>query len=243
MISHAIDSAAPGTGDPLGLRDARRARRRWQAACLVALAALAALTVGAATVGVLPGEPELRSTLVGLATPEVIALARGVNLGGSWVVLLPGMLAVFALSSDVRRRWWLWSAVFIGGAIVEQALKTGVARARPEDISAGFPSGHATSAAAFAVIVLYAASRSRLSPGARAAICAAALAGACLVGLARIELRAHWPSDVVAGWALGTALAAGVAWWSLAPRAGARARVARRGLGTAPADHPRAARG
>jgi membrane-associated phospholipid phosphatase len=243
VISHAIDGAALGTGDPLALRDARRARRRWQAACLAALALLAVLTVVAATVGVLPGDPELRSTLVALATPEVIALARIVNPGGSWVVLLPGMLAVFALSPDVRRRWWLWSAVFIGGALVEQALKTGVARARPEDLSAGFPSGHATSAAAFAVIVVYAASRSRLSPGVRAAICAAALTGGCLVGLARIELRAHWPSDVVAGWALGTALAAGAAWWSLAPGAGAPSRVGRRGLGAAPADRPRAARG
>jgi membrane-associated phospholipid phosphatase len=242
VISHATDGAAPGTGDPLASRDDRHARHRWQAACLAALSMLAVLTIGAASIGVLPGEPEVRLALVALATPDVVALARVVNPGGSWVVLLPGMLVVFALSPDVRRRWWLWSAVFVGGALVEQALKSGLARARPEDVSAGFPSGHAISAAAFAVIILYAASRSRLSPRARAAVGAAALAGACLVGLARIELRAHWPSDVVAGWALGAGLAAGAAWWSLSAGAAAPSRAARRDLAAARPD-PRAARG
>ena len=240
MIPHATDGAAPGTDNRPSKED-RHARRRWQAACLAALSVLAVLTVSAATVGVLPGDPELRLALVALATPDVVALARVVNPGGSWVVLLPGMLVVFALSPDVRRRWWLWSAVFVGGALVEQALKSGLARARPEDVSAGFPSGHATSAAVFAVIILYAASRSRLSPRARAAVAVAALAGACLVGLARIELRAHWPSDVVAGWALGAGLAAGAAWWSLSAGAAAPAR-ARRDLAAARPD-PRAARG
>ena len=240
MISHATDGAAPGTGHRPSKED-RHARRRWQAACLAALSVLAVLTLAAASVGVLPGEPELRLALVALATPDVVALARVVNPGGSWVVLLPGMIVVFALSPDVRRRWWLWSAVFVVGALVEQALKSGLARARPEDVSAGFPSGHATSAAVFAVIVLYAASRSRLSPRARAAVAAAALAGACLVGLARIELRAHWPSDVVAGWALGSGLAAGAAWWSLSAGAAAPSR-ARRDVAAARPD-PRAARG
>jgi len=240
VISHATDGAAPGTDNRPSKED-RRARRRWQAACLAALSVLAVLTLAAASVGVLPGEPELRLALVALATPDVVALARVVNPGGSWVVLLPGMLVVFALSADVRRRWWLWSAVFVGGALVEQALKSGLARARPEDVSAGFPSGHAIGAAAFAVIVLYAATRSRLSPRARAAVAGAALAGACLVGLARIELRAHWPSDVVAGWALGSGLAAGAAWWSLSAGAAAPAR-ARRGVAAARPD-PRAARG
>jgi undecaprenyl-diphosphatase len=241
VISHAIDGRAPVTGGPPSLRDNRRARRRWQAATLGALALLAVLTA-VATAGVVPGEPALRDALVAGATPAVIALARIVNPGGSWVVLLPGMLAVFALSPDVRRRWWLWSAVFVVGALVEQGLKSGLARPRPEDVSAGFPSGHATSAAAFAVIIVYAASRSRLSPRTRATIAAAALAGACLVGLARIELRAHWPSDVVAGWALGGGLAAGAAWWSLSGGAAAPAHAPRRGLAKAPSD-PRAARG
>jgi membrane-associated phospholipid phosphatase len=33
-----------------------------------------------------------------------------------------------------------------------------------------------------------------------------------LVGVARVVLRAHWPSDVLAGIALGLALAAAAGW-------------------------------
>jgi zinc transport system substrate-binding protein len=36
------------------------------------------------------------------------------------------------------------------------------------------------------------------------------------VGLARIVLHAHWPVDVIAGFALGCACAAGAAWWDAA---------------------------
>ena len=33
------------------------------------------------------------------------------------------------------------------------------------------------------------------------------------VGLSRMVLDAHWPLDIVAGFALGAAGAAGAAWW------------------------------
>ena len=133
-------------------------------------------------------------------------------------MLLPASLILLALSPDARRRWWLWLAAMPASAIVESMLKTTLARPRPEDLSAGFPSGHAAAAAAFAVIVVCLAGRSRLRPASQAAVCAVAVILAVLVGLARVELRAHWPSDVLAGWALGTACAAGAAWWDLSDR-------------------------
>ena len=216
-----------------------RARRRWQVTCLVALAVFGALAVTAATAGILPGEREVRDALLVGATPAVVLASRIVNPGGSWHALLPAMLLLFALSPDARRRWWLWSAALVAGGLVETSLKAALARARPEDVSAGFPSGHATAAAAFAVVVVYLVGRSALSRPQRLAVSAAVVAGAALVGLARIELRAHWPTDVVAGWALGAGLAASAAWWDLASRAGRPAPAAGR-LGRVPAD-PRAA--
>ena len=95
----------------------------------------------------------------------------------------------------------------------------------------GFPSGHVTAAAAFAVIVIYLAGRSRLPPRARGLLAAVAVALIAGVGLARIVLRAHWPSDVLGGLALGVAVAAAAAWWhgrrAATPRPAPRAGPAR----------------
>ena len=70
----------------------------------------------------------------------------------------------------------------------------------------GFPSGHATAAAAFFGAVIYLAGS--LRPPVRLAVRAASVVLIVLVALARVILRAHWPSDVLAGIALGLALAA-----------------------------------
>ncbi|MHA6761344.1 bifunctional phosphatase PAP2/diacylglycerol kinase family protein [Streptacidiphilus sp. PAMC 29251] len=86
-------------------------------------------------------------------------------------------------------------------------------------ITTSFPSGHAASAAAFATAVALE------SPwlGAAAIPLAAAVAGS------RVYTGAHYPSDVLAGAALGVGMAAlTLRWWPLrddAPAAAARARV------------------
>ncbi|HBH00883.1 MAG TPA: hypothetical protein DDZ42_03010, partial [Candidatus Rokubacteria bacterium] len=74
-----------------------------------------------------------------------------------------------------------------------------------EGLSFGFPSGHATAAAAFFGAAVYLAGP--LPPRARRLLRATAITVIVLVALARVMLRAHWPSDAVAGIALGTALA------------------------------------
>jgi len=73
----------------------------------------------------------------------------------------------------------------------------------------GFPSGHATAAAAFFGAVFYLAES--LRPSARRLVRVAALVIIVLVATARVILRAHWPSDALAGIALGLALASAAA--------------------------------
>jgi undecaprenyl-diphosphatase len=131
-------------------------------------------------------------------------------------VLLPATLLLYLLSRAARRHWWLWGAVMVGSSLIEHGFKFLVGRPRPSGFSLGFPSGHSTAAAAFAIVLVYIVSRERLTRGQRQAIQAVALGVMVLVGWARIVLHAHWPTDVLGGFLLGAGCAAAAAWWESA---------------------------
>ena len=105
------------------------------------------------------------------------------------LVAFPRASAVVALGWSAARRagWGL--------------LKSHRGRARPEEASMGFLSGHATAAAAFFGAVSYLAGS--LPPPTRIGVRAASVVLIVLVAFARIILRAHWPVDTLAGIALG----------------------------------------
>jgi len=192
------------------------AEARWRAACLASVAAFAALGLIALIAGVAPGDMATRQGLIDGRTATTLEVARWVNHGGTFRVLAPAMLLLFALSPVARRHWWLWGATLAGSGLAEAAAKFLVGRPRPAGESFGFPSGHSTAAATFAVILIYVLSRERGSRRQRVALGALAVILALGVGWARIMLNAHWPSDVLGGWALGVACAAGGAWWESA---------------------------
>ena len=108
---------------------------------------------------------------------------------------------------------------FCGG--VDFALKQLLHRARPDDplgeaIASGFsfPSWHAlASVAVFGGIALL---LGRIFPRGRQALAWGAIGIAFVVGLSRIYLGAHWPTDVLAGylagWILLVGFAAGLDW-------------------------------
>lgn len=113
------------------------------------------------------------------------------------------------------------SAQFFGAVLLTRLLKAGIARSRPHaqpDIMAGladalhssFPSSHTGDVAVGAFLVLLLV-RSR-------SVQVIALALAMLMALARVGLGRHFPSDVLAGLALGAATAALCVWLYLLPR-------------------------
>jgi undecaprenyl-diphosphatase len=172
----------------------------------VATACFVALTAAVIVLGALPADAAVRQALLGLATARVVRVMHAINRAGDWRVLLPGMIVLFVLFRRAREQWWLWIAVMALAPIMEWAVKHLIRRPRPEDVSLGFPSGHSTAAAAFFGIVMLMAGS--LPARACVAVRVLALVMIVLVGMARVILRAHWPSDVLAGIALGLALAA-----------------------------------
>jgi undecaprenyl-diphosphatase len=113
-----------------------------------------------------------------------------------------------------RRKALLVAISIISGVLLVTWLKIGFHRARPDPAWAelavagmSFPSGHTSmSAIVFLTIgALIAATRQRTSE--RLFILASAGLLTLLVGLSRIALGVHWATDVIGGWALGSAWA------------------------------------
>lgn len=110
-----------------------------------------------------------------------------------------------------------------GGFLLSLALKQWVARPRPNLVpqlshvmTSSFPSGHSMLSAA--VYLTLGALLARFEAGVwlKVHILSWAVAVTVLVGVSRVYLGVHWPTDVLAGWAVGAAWAA--ACWLLALR-------------------------
>jgi len=100
---------------------------------------------------------------------------------------------------ELRRAAGLAACSWLGAMAVLVGTRAVVNRPRPDDPSPGwlnsaFPSSHATSY--FAAATVYALKFPRLAP-------VLGVAGT-LVALSRVYLGKHWPSDVLAGAAIGT---------------------------------------
>ena len=184
---------------------------------LVASSCFLALALAVLFFGILPADATLRDALLALASPPVVAVMRVVNAMGDWRGLVPGTLLLFVIFRRARDRWWIWLALMIAAPLAESAVKFLVGRTRPHELSMGFPSGHATAAAAFFGAVMFLAGS--VPNPARTWVRVAAATGMVLVGMARVILRAHWPSDALAGIALGLALAAAASLIASRPRA------------------------
>ena len=109
------------------------------------------------------------------------------------------------------------------GAALSSLLKLGFDRPRPEFVppgmdvhTASFPSGHTMLSAVtyltLGALLMRADGHRRMT----AYILALAVMTTLLVGMSRIFLGVHWPTDVLGGWAAGAAWAA--SWWLLAWR-------------------------
>jgi len=186
---------------------------RWRTLSLILLGAFLGMSAIVYGVRLLPGEADLHQEIIGYRGTPIHAVARWLNYGGRWQFLAPAMLLLLACSPVARRRWWLWCGLLPLSGGIEQLFKFLVGRPRPRGVNWGFPSGHVTAAATFAVLLVYVLSRERVAPAARVPLLLLGVLLVGSVGFARVILNAHWPSDVLGGILLGAGCAAAGAWW------------------------------
>jgi undecaprenyl-diphosphatase len=153
-----------------------------------------------------------------LATPGMQELGRDVTALGGTVVLTFVTLAAAGYLLLERRPGAaaLIVASVASGELIQRIVKTYLARSRPAVIapmpyaeldSWSFPSGHAMMSTIvylmLARLILH--GQTRLS--ARVYVLVVAITLIAGIGLSRIYLGVHWPTDVIGGWTIGTAWA------------------------------------
>ncbi|MGK9286534.1 phosphatase PAP2 family protein [Sinorhizobium meliloti] len=134
------------------------------------------------------------------------------GLGGVGVLTLIVGAAVGYLYIMEKGRAALAVIFAVGGGVLLSTLaKTVIDRPRPDLVSHGsfvtsasFPSGHSMMAAVvyLTLAVMIARVRPRWRTKAYILLCAVLIA--LLVGVSRVYLGVHWPTDVLAGWTIGS---------------------------------------
>ncbi len=136
-------------------------------------------------------------------------------LGGAAVLTLLSLSVVgFLLLEKKGRIALLVVASIAGGLLLAGVLKSGFHRPRPEivphlttETTTSFPSGHSMLSAVTYLTLGTLLARHYRDHRLKIFFLSAAVFIAFIVGLSRVYLGVHYPSDVLAGWCAGTAWA------------------------------------
>ena len=167
-----------------------------------------------------------RAVLLAFRTPGNLAVPIGPRwvqesardmtaFGGFTALSLISVMSITLLLLHGRRiQALIFGAAVILAQTAAEVIKSFVGRPRPEIVphhdlvySSSFPSGHAVMSPVvyLTLAAILAAGAPRRSVKVLLVISAALLVIA--IGVSRVYLGVHWPTDVLAGWTLGTAIA------------------------------------
>jgi membrane-associated phospholipid phosphatase len=155
-----------------------------------------------------------------LSTPALDVTFRFSHQLGTFgfCVFFVAAAVLWCLARQEARIALVWVVVGATTYFIPELLKLAIARPRPTLWPwlvqlGGFscPSGHAVVGTAFYPLLAWDALRS--SERLQGLSYALGFLPAVFIGVGRLYLGVHWPSDVVAGWALGTVLSAGAIVW------------------------------
>lgn len=137
---------------------------------------------------------------------------RDITALGSTAVLSIVVAAVagFLAVSGLRHAAVMVLLSVLSGVMLSNSLKAGFSRARPEFIppdmivyTASFPSGHTTLSAVVYLTLGALLCRTQPSRAVKAYVLSGAAFLTVIVGISRVYLGVHWPTDVIAGWLVG----------------------------------------
>jgi undecaprenyl-diphosphatase len=215
---------------PLGIQLVRNWRRKPRLLISILMMAVLLFAFGLIAQEVTEGEPlnfdqKVMLALRSSANPSVPVgpawlheMARDITGLGSTIVLgiITFAVAGFLFLARKPAVAWLMLGAVLGGTALNSFLKFAFARPRPDFVThavqvftTSFPSGHATLSAI--TYLTMGALLARTSPSFTIRLYFMSLAAflTVLIGMTRIYLGVHYPTDVLAGWCIGTAWAMG----------------------------------
>ena len=133
-------------------------------------------------------------------------------LGGTMIITMVTLVtAGYLVISGKRHMALLILVAILGAVLLSFAIKAGVERPRPELFphgtpvyTASFPSGHATGSAATYLTLGALLARYQRDRRLKIYLMSVAVLLTLMIGLSRLYLGVHWPTDVLAGWTLGS---------------------------------------
>jgi len=153
-----------------------------------------------------------------IGPPWLQEAARDITSLGSIIVLLIITFAVAGYLFLTRKPGvaWLMLIAVLGGLALNNLLKFVFGRPRPDFVThparvftTSFPSGHATLSAITYLTIAALLARAYPSPTVNLYFMSLAALLTVLIGLSRIYLGVHFPTDILGGWCIGAAWAIG----------------------------------
>lgn len=155
----------------------------------------------------------------GFARPWLTDAMSVLSWIGSPILLVP------AVTAAVGGMWWrglkddalLLGAAMLGGVALDEVMKLHFKRLRPDlpwafvhEHSFSFPSGHSVMAMVLYGIIVYKTQDKLHAKWAKAALMAGAVLMVTGIGISRVYLGVHYPSDVAGGYFVGAVWLAAV---------------------------------
>lgn len=152
------------------------------------------------------------SPTTSIGPPWLKEAVRDITALGSTSVLTIIVVGVvgFLLVTGLRHAALMVGVSVASGVVLSNSLKAAFSRTRPEFIphdivvyTASFPSGHTTLSAVVYLTLGALLCRTQASTAVKSYILGGAAFLTGIVGISRVYLGVHWPTDVIAGWFVG----------------------------------------